>query len=217
VTEENLADLQSENNVLKEAAIKKMGKCRSFPLSVISRVLGNTKEKQAVAILVDLLRRGKEPKYMELSLLKALGELGKRIEVPADVLIGRLKHQDVSIRSQAIEALGKIKERSAMPALLQLLREEKEPYPVIWCLGEIGASEPIASLNVLLASENKYTRFNAYRALKKIGKGQAEEDSVPAGPDSETSGLLDVASLAFKKYQEAMSLIFRKIRGTHTL
>jgi len=60
--------------------------------------------------------------------------------------------------------------------------------------------ETIQLLNGLLESKDEYMRFNAYRALAKMGK-QAQETSGNTETESSLGGLLDVAQAAFQKCQ----------------
>jgi HEAT repeat protein len=55
-----------------------------------------------------------------------------------------------------------------VPALVQLLEKETNKYPIIWALGEIGDKSAVPALNRLLASGDKYMRYNANKALSKI-------------------------------------------------
>jgi HEAT repeat protein len=211
VTEQDLADLQTANAVVKEEAIKRISRDRPFPVSLISAVLGNTGEKRAVAVMVALLRSGREPPDVQLTIIKALGNLSKRMEVPAPLFIEMLKSKDPRIRAATIEALGKMRSRKALGALLHLLEEKPDEYAAIWAVGEMTSPEAIPTLNQLLASENKYSRFNAYRSLKKTGR-QAEETSDETETNSGRS-LLDIVGMAFKRYQGAMMAVFEKLTG----
>jgi hypothetical protein len=94
-----------------------------------------------------------------------------------------------------------------MDALIKLPENERDEYPVIWALGEIGDQRAIPTLNRLLSSEDKYVRYNADGALAKIRTPHQVEDN------SNTRDLLDIGRMAFKKYQEAMRVVFQKIAG----
>ncbi len=169
VTEQDLADLQSPNAIVKKEAVDRISKGPGFPFNLMGPFVSKENEKKAVTIMVELLRSGKGSKDAKLSILKALGELGKRTEVPAAPLIEKLKDKDPHVRHWATEALGKTKNKKALPALVKLLEQQTDKYPVIWALGEIGDQGAIPHLDQLLASEDKYVTYNAYRALAKIG------------------------------------------------
>ena len=187
VTEGDLADLRSPNAIVKKEAVDRISRGPGFPLSLMGPFVSRDNEKKAVTIMVALLSSGMESKEATLSLLNALAELGQRSEVPAAPLIEKLKDKDPQIRHLAVEVLGKTKSREALPALVELLEQQTEKYPVIWAIGEIGDQEAIPHLDHLLASEDKYETYNAYRALAKIGT--SEENPVvraaPAARDEE--------------------------------
>jgi HEAT repeat protein len=207
ITEQDLADLQSPNAIVKKDAIHRISAGRRSPLGLMDRLLDRGNEKRAAAIMVGLLRSGKESKDTELDILKALGQLGKITEVPVSALIDKLKDKDPAIRAQTSEALGKIKDTKAAAALVKLLEEEPDNYAIIWALGEIGDQGAVPALNRLLGNEDKCVTYNAHRALAKIGNPHAVE----ADPDN--TGLLDIASTIFKKYQDIMMVVFGKIAG----
>ena len=89
--------------------------------------------------------------------------------VPVSPVIEKLKEENPRVRLQAVESLGKIKNPKAAPALVQLLENETDKYPIIWALGEIRDRNAVPGLNQLLSSEDKYVRYNATKALAKIG------------------------------------------------
>jgi HEAT repeat protein len=212
VTEEDLAQLQSANAMVKKEAIARISKGPSFPLSVIGGFLRKGNETQAVTIMTSLLQKGKESKDVQLNILAALGELGKRRQIPVSALIEKLKDKDPQIRTQAIEALAKTNDKAASAALVGLLDQQTDKYPIIWALGEIGDQSSIAALDRLLASGDKYVRYNARKALAKIGGDEAEIDSKHPGK-SNKKGLLEMGRMAFRRYQRAMMIVFERIRG----
>jgi hypothetical protein len=215
ISDKDLADLKGPNMVVQEEAIQRIVKGRSFPLSLIDPFVSGQKRKEAVDIVADLIVSGKEPKDIELKLVRCLGQLSKMTEIPVDILIDKLKDKDPQMLAVVVEALGKARNRKAIPALLKLMEEEKMPYSAIWAIGEIGDPVAIPSLDRLLASEDAYVRFNAYKALAKIGSGQVEDSSQTKIQGTlERRGPLEYLNMAFDKYQDAMSAIFQKIAGT---
>jgi HEAT repeat protein len=212
VTEEELAHLQSANAMVKKEAILKISRGPSFPLSLMDGFLRKGNETKAVTIMTALLQKGNESKDVELNILAALGELGKRRQLPVSALIEKLKDEDPQIRTQAIEALAKTNNKAASAALVRLLDEKTDQYPIIWALGEIGDQGSIAALDRLLASKDKYVRYNARKALAKIGVDESEIDSNHSGNSNEKN-LLEIARMAFRRYQHAMMIVFEKIRG----
>jgi HEAT repeat protein len=216
VAEKDLADLQSPNEVVKTQAIERVGKGLAFPLNLVEFLMSRANEEKAAGIMIALLRSGKESKVTQLSLINTLGQLGKEADPPVVALIEELKDQDHDIRAKAIEALGKTKSRQASAPLVKLLDEETDKnLTIIWALGEIGDPQAIPALNPLLDSEDKYVRFNARKALAKIGTGQVEDSSQTKIEGTlERKGPLEYLKMAFDKYQDAMWAIFYKIAGT---
>jgi hypothetical protein len=168
VTEADVADLQSPNEAVKREVLRKFSRKESFPINIVGRFLNRNIEKEAMTTMLALLRDGRESEDIQLSILRAMGDLGKKTEVPVSPLIEKLKSGDPQMRLQAVESLGKIKDKNAVPALIQLLETEANEYPVIWALGEIRDKSAVPSLNRLLTSEDKYIRYNANKALVKI-------------------------------------------------
>lgn len=214
VTEQDLDDLQSPNEILKKEAIQRISKTRRFPLSLVDRFLARDETERAVAIMVEFLRRGKESKDMERVIVKSLGQLSRRTEIPVRPLIELLKDKDPRMRVQVVEALGKSKNKEALTALLKLLGEEKDKYPIIWAIGEIGDKSAIPHLNQLLASEDNYLRFNAYKALVRIGNGRTEDYSTArTGNKPSERKPLGIAQQVLKTYQYMMISLFQRIAG----
>jgi len=159
LSEKHLVDLQSSNQMVKSEAICKIAKKGFFNKKI---------KKKAIPILVKMLQSKKESEDIQLIILKALGDMGKNTKVPISPIIEILRDTNPLIRSQAIESLGKIKDKKSVPPLLYLLEEEHDKYPVIWALGEIRDKRAIPALNQLLNSKDKSIQYNAGKALKKI-------------------------------------------------
>jgi len=212
VTEQDLAHLQSANAMVKKEAIVRISRGPSFPMSLIDGFLSKGNETEAVYIMTELLQKGNESKDVELTILAALGELGKRRQIPVSALIEKLKDKDPRIRTQAVEALAKTNNGDASAALARLLDEKTDKYPIIWALGEIGDQVSVAVLDRLLASEDKYVRYNARKALARIGLDEEGIDSNHSGNSNE-KGLLEIGRMGFRRYQHAMMIVFEKIRG----
>jgi hypothetical protein len=212
VTQEDLCELRSPNAIVKREAIARLAKERPFPLSLMDRLASRTNSKKAAVIMAELLRGREESKDVELAIIKALGTQGRRgIQFDASPLIERIKDEDRPIRRVAVEAVGKMKLREAVPMLIELLQGQgdTDKYPTIWALGEINAPESVPVLNQFLVSKDKYLRFNAYRALAKIGKASEEVED----KESNTGGLLGFGKRAFQKYQDMMAEVFYRISG----
>jgi len=211
VTEQDLADLSSPNAIIKEKALLRISEEPGFPLNVMDFLVSRGNEEKAVNVLLNLLAAGKESKDVEVAIIKALGQLGQRKDVAWGAVVERLQDKDRGVRAVAIEVLGKTRNNKAATALLELLEKESDDYGVIWALGEIGTSEAVPTLNRLMTNEDPYTRYNAYKALEKIGKSQVEEDSDFKSPNLDTTGVLDGGRAAFQKYQDAMISVFKTL------
>jgi succinoglycan biosynthesis transport protein ExoP len=151
---EYLKNLRDSNMVIKREAIYRLGKLQV---------------EEAVPEMIRLLHS--DPAELRPNLIEALGMIGDRAAVNS--IIARLSDANPLVREKAIEALGKIGDKKAVPALVSILEQkdtksEGEVLIAIWALGNIGdkSAEPI--LNSLLGDNNKYVRFNATQALKKI-------------------------------------------------
>jgi HEAT repeat protein len=169
LSERELADLRSPNDAVKRGAIQRISKGDQAPVGFVNRLFFDEMiAKKGVVIMVDQLRGGKESESIQVSILKALGKLGRRMEVPVSPIIEKLEHESPRIRLQAVETLGKLKDKQAVPALLELLDSETNKYPIIWSLGEIGDQSAVPALNRLLSDEDQYVRYNADKALSKI-------------------------------------------------
>jgi HEAT repeat protein len=172
-------------------------------------LVSETNEERAVNIMVELLQDGKQSKDVQLSILTALGELGRKTQVPVTPLIEKLKHKDPQIRVRAIETLAKTKNKEASTVLVKMLNEETDKYPIIWALGEIRDEEAIPALNRFAASEDKLLSYNARLALAKI---RTDETGVHTDPDkSDKKSLLEISRMVFKKYREVMMALFQKM------
>ena len=168
VTEEDLADLQGPNAVAKREAISRIFQGPGFPLNFMPLLLSRSNEEKAVTIMVALLRGERETKDTQASILRALGRLGKKTKVPVSPLIEKLRDEDSSVCREAIAALAQMKSKEGLPALLELMDDERNKYAVIWALGEIGDPTAIPILSRLLANGDDYEKYNARKALEKM-------------------------------------------------
>jgi tetratricopeptide (TPR) repeat protein len=169
VTDQDVSDLRSPNAIVVKEAVDRIARGPAFPVNMMGPLARRGNETKAMSIMIEVLDGDQVSKDVELSLLKALGDLGKRTEVPAAPLIKKLKDRDAHVRCCAIEALGKMRSKEALPALIRSLEQETDRYPAIWALGEIGDYGAIPDLEQFLAGDDKYATYNAYTALAKIG------------------------------------------------
>ena len=122
------------------------------------------REGWAVPTLIELLDSPFE--QVRLKSVFALGEIRSQEAVPA--LIGLLDDEGLAVRREVVTALGKLRNPEALPSLIHLLVDEDLELAVIWAMGNIGDKSVVPILNVLLASDNPYVRYNAARALAKL-------------------------------------------------
>lgn len=149
-----LKNLKSSNVVIKREAVNRLGKLQI---------------KEAVPEMISLLNS--DSAEIRPDLTEALGKIGDRAAVNS--LIARLNDDNLRVREKAIEALGKIADKRAVPALVAILEQkdkksESEVLIAIWALGNIGDKSAETILNSLLGDNNKYVRYSATQALKKI-------------------------------------------------
>lgn len=150
-TETYLKGLKSDNIVVRNDAIYH---------------LGEKKEKSAVPALIKLLTSDQRGET-KLSVIGALGKIREGSSVNS--LVAALNEDDIKIKIAAIEALGKIKDPHAVQPLLNTLSDTGTRLFAIWALGNIGDKGAIPALTKLLGDDDKYVRYNASNALKKIG------------------------------------------------
>lgn len=98
----------------------------------------------------------------------ALGEAGPPARLAVQPLIARLKDPAVAVRRKAVWALGRIKDKEAVPHLLALLKRTPSDAGVVEALGEIGpdAGEATPLLKNMFWDEGLHTVVAA--AWKKI-------------------------------------------------
>jgi HEAT repeat protein len=114
------------------------------------RAFEKLKDKRAVPILIEMLKPEEEirvhgPRNIQPYIAIALGEIGDERAIPA--LTKMLKHKDWFHRAEAEEALGKIKDKSALDALIPLA--EKGELDAIVAIGKIGGDEAVKVLERL--------------------------------------------------------------------
>lgn len=150
-SEKYLQDLKSDNAMLQQEAIYK---------------LGEEQDSRAVDALTAVVT-GNPLKRIKIEAIEALGKIGE--ERSGESIIPLLKDDDQAIREVAIEVLGKIKSRKSVPFLIEILPKKETRLTTIWALGNIGDETAIPVLTTLLKSEDKFVRYNATRSLRKIG------------------------------------------------
>jgi HEAT repeat protein len=99
---------------------------------------------------------------------EALGSLGG--EGIHDLILA-LKDKDRDVRLGIIEALSVIRDKRAVPSLIELLGDTSSEvrWETAIALGEIGSPDAISPLKNSLRDPDKYVRYGAASALAKIG------------------------------------------------
>jgi hypothetical protein len=90
-----------------------------------------------------------------------------------------LKDQDRDVRLGAVEALGQIRESSALPALIHLLETDRHTeirWAAALALGEVGDLQAVPSLVRELRDPDKYVRYGAAIALERLGWAARDPD-----------------------------------------
>ena len=91
-------------------------------------------------------------------------------------LVGALDDEDWWVRERAIDALARIGDRRAVPALLKVLERDSKAAPVaIRALAGLGDAQAIPALLAQLRRQDRSTRAEAIRALAALAdEGHAE-------------------------------------------
>ena len=145
--------LNSENPVIRDHAITQLG------------TLG---QQKAAPVLRKYLSR-EYPRDTRLLTVRALGNLGDSGSV--DLLVPILAEPDTDFKLTVAETLGKMHDPRGIKPLVGLLNDPDAQLTAIWALGNIGHTNAIPFLTGLMTSPDKFVRYNALQALKKIGAG----------------------------------------------
>jgi HEAT repeat protein len=146
-----LADLESGNPVVRNCAIQAVG----------ARGL-----KAAIPRLRTFLSE-ESPSEARLMSLHALGQLGATNCV--EDIIRVFESSEGSLKDAAIETLGKLRDPRAVPVLVAEIQGTNVSLVALWALGSIGDTDAIPPLSDLLSADDTYVRYNARRALERIG------------------------------------------------
>src|SRR5438067_6585632 len=153
--------------------------------------LGETRSRTAVSALVSILEQDKKDSVRGAAAV-ALGQIGDESatipltkylgrSVPASGILNRVrrkkKDENEFVRRAAAHSLGQIRSRAAVPALVDVLRDERAPDDVrreaATSLGLIGGQEAISALREMLAARDPYLSEIAYESLLKISPEDA--------------------------------------------
>jgi HEAT repeat protein len=149
-----------------------------------AHALGKTRSRIAVSPLVESLRNDKKAGVRGAAAV-ALGFIGDHFAsgALADVLAGRAlgpkakREKDEFVLRSAACSLGQLREVSAVPVLVEALRDENAPADVrreaANALGLIGDPSAVSALRAAVGSEDPYLSRIAEAALKRIVPAQA--------------------------------------------
>ena len=129
-------------------------------------MIGSLQVEEAVPKLKTFLNE-RWPTETRILTVRALGQLGATNTV--DDVVQVFSTSDGPLKIAAAEALGKLADLRAVPALVNELSDTNVCLVAIWALGNIGDSNAVPGLVRVLSSSDKFTRYNARQALKRIG------------------------------------------------
>lgn len=163
-----------------QALVPLLGDKDEFVRRETSYALGLTRSKDAVAPLVDRLLQDKEDGVRGAAAV-ALGQIGDENAVVslATVLTGQARRKGKQEQNEFVlravaEALGLIRSRAGVPALISALSNEKLSSDIrreaAQALGLIGDPNSVAALNQATMSSDPYLSAAASEALKKISR-----------------------------------------------
>jgi len=134
--------------------------------------LGEIGQANAVNPLIACLRTDSATE-VRAAAARALGALGFATALQA--LEGALD-DEFTVRCRAIVAMGEIKDKSVLPALLAMLRDPvgEIRYHAAMALGELGHKNAMKPLEALLADDSAIVRRGAGKALIKLGDPRGE-------------------------------------------
>jgi HEAT repeat protein len=153
--------------------------------------LGETRSRAAAPELIGALERDKTPAVRGAAAV-ALGLIGDEtavvpltqtfsLRVRASGLLNKIRRrkepENEFVRRAAASALGQIRSRAAVPALMEALTDERAGDDVrreaARALGLIGDSAAVPALRAVLGSRDAYLARIAYEALLKIAPAEA--------------------------------------------
>ncbi|MEX2666881.1 HEAT repeat domain-containing protein [Candidatus Uabimicrobium amorphum] len=215
------------------------------------RTLGNIGEKAYVvsSFLIPLLKKDKHEK---IETIRALGKIGEKSHTVVPSLVNLLQdknsdvrreasvalneigekallslipllRENILVRSQAVQILGKIGEKSSTvtPFLIPLLQEKDVGVRgfAAAVLGEIGR-DAVFSLILLLQDNNQYVKREAAKALEKMG--EKAEKAVPTlisllqDQDSEVrSSVIKALGSIGEKAEKAIPTLISLLQDQH--
>lgn len=134
-------------------------------LSLVN-LLGDLRSRDAFEILLQSLE-GEGDINVSSSIVSSLGKYRDAAALPH--LLRMLQREDLWLKFHAIEALGEIGDRAALPAILPLYSEKSLRKPVLEAIGKIADVGTVSFLLKIIAEEEKLN-LTALRALVRIAE-----------------------------------------------
>jgi HEAT repeat protein len=167
--------LQDKDEFVRQESAYALGETRSRPATPTLITLLEKEKKDGVrgAIVVALGQISDEAAVISLVEL-----LGRRVQASGIVNRVRRSKRDENefVRRAAAHALGEIRSRVAVPALISVVTDERAPDDVrreaANSLGLIGDSTAVPALRSLLTARDPYLSRIASEAIRKIAQGE---------------------------------------------
>lgn len=134
-------------------------------LSLVN-LLGDLRSRAGFDILIDILEHEKDINVAS-SVVSSIGKYRDANALPH--LIRVLGSEDLWLKFHAIEALGEIGDRAALPQVLPLYGEKSLRKPVLEAIGKIADVGTVSFLLKIIADEEKLN-LTALRALVRIAE-----------------------------------------------
>jgi HEAT repeat protein len=134
-------------------------------LSLVN-LLGDLRSADGFNVLRETLE-GESDVNVASSIISSLGKFRDAAAIPH--LMRVLKREDVWLKFHAIEALGEIGDRAALPAILPLYNEKSLRKPVLEAIGKIGDVGTVSFLLRIIVEEDKLN-LTALRGLVRIAE-----------------------------------------------
>src|SRR5207253_1623429 len=134
-------------------------------LSLVN-LLGDLRSAGGFQILLDILAHESDINVAS-SVVSSIGKYRDAAALPH--LVRVLKRDDLWLKFHAIEALGEIGDRAALPQVLPLYAEKSLRKPVLEAIGKIADVGTVSFLLRIIASEERLN-LTALRALVRIAE-----------------------------------------------
>ena len=134
-------------------------------LSLVN-LLGDLRSSEGFDVLMEMLDREQDINLAS-SIVSSLGKYRDAAALPT--LLCVLRREDLWLKFHAIEALGEIGDRTALPAILPLYAEKSLRKPVLEAIGKIADVGTVSFLLKIIAEDEKLN-LTALRALVRIAE-----------------------------------------------